>query len=273
MALTATTADSIGKQLLKARTERGLTIEDIAFQTHIPVSRVNELENDDYSNFANSTYAKGFLKIYSSHLGFDLSECLNQFGSNEFSDDSGHKYVHSANAGLATQGLAAAADTSPGRSQGIVIWAVLLIGLGGVIYWLWTYFQESSTLNPMQASAPANNSPPPKPKIVDPGRRPAEAFEPVSRPTTVPAAPIKPKVMEGAPPAIKPDVTKGGRPPASAPSLPAIHAPSGKPFEIKSAIARPNIIPDDESASPAQPRVSEAPTVPPRSEAPAPQNP
>ena len=52
---TAAIPQSIGKQLMAARTARGLSVEDVAFKTHIPAARVSELENDDFSNFANLT--------------------------------------------------------------------------------------------------------------------------------------------------------------------------------------------------------------------------
>lgn len=89
---------SIGKQLNKAREDKGLSIEDVAFRTHIPAARLLELENDDFSNFANLTYAKGFLKLYSRFLEVDLSEYLAEFDTRDLVSVTGHEYIQTARA-------------------------------------------------------------------------------------------------------------------------------------------------------------------------------
>ena len=74
---------SIGRNLLIARKARGLSPEDAAFLTHIPAARLTELENDDYSGFANRVYAKSFIRIYSRFLGIDLSRELDAFDTSD----------------------------------------------------------------------------------------------------------------------------------------------------------------------------------------------
>lgn len=66
----------IGKKLKQARLRQGLTTEDVAHETRIPESSLRHLEEDDFSGFANPTYARGFLSIYAEHLGVDASEML-----------------------------------------------------------------------------------------------------------------------------------------------------------------------------------------------------
>lgn len=70
---------SVGQQLQQARVARKLTVEDAAFKTHIPHQHLRDLENDDFTNFANPTYAKGFLKLYSRFLNVDLGDTLDDF--------------------------------------------------------------------------------------------------------------------------------------------------------------------------------------------------
>ena len=82
---------------MKARQTRGLSIEDVAFETRIPHPRLRDMENDDLSNFANLTYAKGFLKLYSAHLKVDLSDYLDEFDTSMISAATGHEYVHTPN--------------------------------------------------------------------------------------------------------------------------------------------------------------------------------
>jgi cytoskeleton protein RodZ len=63
---------SLGRKLLLVRRSRGLTLEDAAFESRIPVTLLREMENDDLSGFANRVYAKSFLKLYGDYLGLDL---------------------------------------------------------------------------------------------------------------------------------------------------------------------------------------------------------
>jgi cytoskeleton protein RodZ len=70
---------SLGRKLLLVRRSRGLTLEDAAFESRIPVALLREMENDDLSGFANRVYAKSFLKLYGDYLGLDLRAELEAF--------------------------------------------------------------------------------------------------------------------------------------------------------------------------------------------------
>ncbi len=89
---------SVGQKLIIARKERRETLEDVSFRTHIPVARLVDMEQDDLSNFANLTYARSFLKMYSRYLGVDLTDYLEQFDTSELSSISGHEYAQTARA-------------------------------------------------------------------------------------------------------------------------------------------------------------------------------
>src|ERR1700760_4372894 len=66
--------ESVGKKLNQARVKRGLTIDEAAHATRLRPDKISALENDDYSRFANSIYAKGFLQIYARFLDVDVAE-------------------------------------------------------------------------------------------------------------------------------------------------------------------------------------------------------
>jgi len=66
--------NSAGKMLREARLKKNILIEEAARATKIRPNRLAELESDDYSNFANMAYARGFLLIYAKYLGVDVSE-------------------------------------------------------------------------------------------------------------------------------------------------------------------------------------------------------
>lgn len=219
---TAAIPQSIGKQLMAARTARGLSVEDVAFKTHIPAARVSELENDDFSNFANLTYAKGFLKIYSNYLDIDLSEYLEQFSTSDFANISGHDYIQSANTGLTSLSMAVAPDNQSGRGGGMFGIILILITLIGVPIWYWT--QDKNPPAPVE-KPPENTGPAPKAKIIEE------------------APPIAPPTAPG-------EVVEDTRPtpPVPPPVPPPISTPGGRPVEVKPAIMKAKVIPEDEPA-------------------------
>lgn len=123
---------SVGHQLMKARQMRNLAIEDVAFETRIPHQRLREMENDDLSNFANLTYAKGFLKLYSNYLNLDLSDYLDEFDTSAIAAVTGHEYIQAASAVRILSAPALAPDQSPGGRANLaslaVVAAVLILG-------------------------------------------------------------------------------------------------------------------------------------------------
>ncbi|MGC3990417.1 MAG: helix-turn-helix domain-containing protein [Chthoniobacteraceae bacterium] len=57
-----------------ARLAKNITVEQAAHATKIRAERIRDLEVDDFTNFPNLTYAKGFLVIYAKYLGVDVSD-------------------------------------------------------------------------------------------------------------------------------------------------------------------------------------------------------
>lgn len=68
--------DSPGQRLEAARQQRGLTIDDVARSTKMRARQIRDLEADNYRNFPNLAYARGFLKIYAKYLHLDLGEAI-----------------------------------------------------------------------------------------------------------------------------------------------------------------------------------------------------
>lgn len=164
------TTASVGQQCLQARSARGWTIEDVAFQTHIPHTLLRDMENDDLSNFANLTYAKGFLKLYSRHLGLDLRDYLDQFDTSEISTVTGHEYIQTANLvhNLSAPAIAPDAFNSGLRPR---MW---LIALGAILFlafgrWVFLKFSGPSA-DPAPSSQSAAPGTAPTPASVISGR-------------------------------------------------------------------------------------------------------
>lgn len=127
---------SVGKQLLHARLAHGWTIEDVAFQTHIAHTLLREMENDDLSNFANLTYAKSFLKLYSRHLGLDLTDYLDQFDTSAISAVTGHEYIQTASLvrSLSAPAIAPDAEGNPRARLLLASIAVVAVALVAFVF-------------------------------------------------------------------------------------------------------------------------------------------
>ena len=208
-------SQSVGKKLMAARTQRGLLVEDVAFKTHIPAARLRDLENDDFSNFANLTYAKGFLKIYSRYLNLDLDDYLDQFSTSEFANISGHDYIQSANTGLTSLSMAVAPQERDGISG--VVWIIvgLLALLIGIPVYYWKRPHEPAPV----PTVPVTVVEPPKAKVVEPVAAPAD-----------------------------PSASANGETPAT-PTVREIEIKSAVPASI-----RAKVVPEDPKDAPAAPR-------------------
>ena len=125
------TLGSIGRKLLVVRKSRGLSLEDVAFHTRIPVARLREMENDDLSNFASITYARSFLRLYSRYLDVDISEHLDEFSTSAMAAAAGHEFVQSAHAGGSVFGHGASPRSH--RRSGLLVATTTVIGIIAVI--------------------------------------------------------------------------------------------------------------------------------------------
>jgi len=64
----------LSETLKAAREARGLTLEDAAHATRIPVPRLRQLETGNYAAFGNMAYARGFIRLYGRYLDVDAQE-------------------------------------------------------------------------------------------------------------------------------------------------------------------------------------------------------
>jgi cytoskeletal protein RodZ len=153
-------AKSIGRQIHDARVAQDLTLEDLRHELKIPLNLLADIETDDYSNFANLTYAKCFLKLYSERVGVDLQEYLSEFGTDSLGSLSSHGLIIDSHEAfnLAIDQTKASSDDGFSSERGKnPLWrglaAILLIG-GGI--WSWQTFAPraaSATANPVIPAA------------------------------------------------------------------------------------------------------------------------
>jgi transcriptional regulator with XRE-family HTH domain len=62
---------SIGEQLRRAREARGLSLDDVATRTRIPMRHLQNIEREDWEALPAATYAVGFTRNYANAVGLD----------------------------------------------------------------------------------------------------------------------------------------------------------------------------------------------------------
>src|SRR5476651_2481704 len=85
--------EGLGKKLQEARLARNLTLDEAGRMTKIRPARLQEIENEDFSEFASLAYAKGFLLIYGKFLDVDVSPYLEAFETSESVTVDGYSYL------------------------------------------------------------------------------------------------------------------------------------------------------------------------------------
>src|SRR3954470_7561426 len=69
---------TVGERLRAAREETGLSLDDIAAQTRIPVRHLESIEKADWDALPAPTYTTGFAKSYAGAVGLDRMEIGDQ---------------------------------------------------------------------------------------------------------------------------------------------------------------------------------------------------
>jgi len=60
---------SVGEYLRKLRTEKGVSLEDVAKETNIRLNYLQAIENDQTDRIPSAAQAKGFTRLYAAYLG------------------------------------------------------------------------------------------------------------------------------------------------------------------------------------------------------------
>ncbi len=84
---------TLGQRLRHARESRQLALMDVAHQTRIPVARIKDLEEDNYTSFGSLTYAKSFLKAYSEMLSVNADEVLSHLQAPSLGGSRDYRYL------------------------------------------------------------------------------------------------------------------------------------------------------------------------------------
>jgi len=183
--------EGLGKKLKDARIARNLTLEEAGRMTKIRPGRLEEIENEDFSQFASLAYAKGFLVIYGKFLDVDVSPYLEAFETSEHMTVDGYAYLQDNPAPAPSRPVTVRRERSSGGRGSLlpfVIGVVILIG-GFMVMKMILNVQRLKPKPPTSAPQTSAAVASPAEKIVAPRAQPADnASAPVVAATSAPPA-------------------------------------------------------------------------------------
>jgi cytoskeletal protein RodZ len=239
--------ESIGKKLVQARLARGLTLEEAAMETRIRARQLGALEADDYSSFANNTYARGFLLMYGKFLNVDVRAVARELEAGSPISLADYQYLNAASEPAAERPVRRMSPeirrTERGRPSlaPLIVFVVLMsvVGFGAHLYY---QAQRLDVGNSNRLATPAPDaSPGPESKTE--------------------AAPASTAVVPATNPHPSPSVSPTTAPPTQ-PLVPA--ASPSAPLSPSSTISDRQFLSTAASSAPQSNAVSPAPTaVPP----------
>lgn len=236
--------ETVGKKLQHARLRRQISIDDAARITRLRPAQVLDLENDNYTNFPNIAYAKGFLLIYAKFLDVDVSEFAETMEtSNPVAIDE-YEYLNTP----LDRGRVIAYHAPPRRRslRPLMIMGIALVGVMIVMY-LIVSFQRLGNLVEIAEKREGNGAPEqqqeppapaarPSPAVTQPALRPENAGALPPAPGLVPEQPA-PVASEENPPEMAATGATGITPPLPAPT-PDAPTPPPTPV-VKEVTLRP----------------------------------
>jgi cytoskeletal protein RodZ len=193
----------LGKKLQEARLRKNISLEEAARVTKIRASRLQEIENEDFSNFSSLAYAKGFLLIYAKYLDVDVTPYLDAFETSREVSVDGYSYLQEAPAAPPLPIVRRERTARPSLIPLIIAIGVLVIGLYLVKLLLDIQriapHTSGATVTPF-VSATATPSPTASPT-------PSPAAEEIVAPRAIP--------VEGTPPSSPSNAVQGSPAPAA----------------------------------------------------------
>jgi len=210
--------EGLGKKLQEARLARGLTLDEAGRMTKIRPAQLQEIENEDFSQFPSLTYAKGFLLIYGKFLDVDVSPYLEAFETSETLTTDGYSYLQEAAdpepiRPVKVRRRSAPVSSGGGRSSFMPLIIGIIVLVVGFTVMKWLLQMQRLKPRPTTTSSPLPIATATVPeRIVAPPPQPVETASPTPTPTEAPTATetvvptVSPKVLV-APPA-EPEVRR-----------------------------------------------------------------
>jgi cytoskeletal protein RodZ len=216
--------ESIGKKLVQARLARGLTLEEAAMETRIRARQLAALEADDYSSFANNTYARGFLLMYGKFLNVDVRAFARELEAGSPISLADYQYLSAAGSTEERPARRASPETRrTDRRRPSLAPLIVFVVLMAMVGFGWHLFNQAKRLEVGTSNSPATPAPdasidseskPEVPKALAPTAvAPSSNSQPAPSVSPAPAAvPLRePVVPTAAPAPIAPSTTVSDR--------------------------------------------------------------
>jgi cytoskeleton protein RodZ len=150
---------TLGERLRLAREAKGMSLDDVASRTRIPIRHLQNIEREDWDALPAATYAVGFTRNYANAIGLDGAAL-----ARELRDRIGTP-THRAAAPVYYE----AADPArvPPRSLALIAVILAIVLIGGYLYWRSSLDSEPEAITvaeaPPEAPAPARPAAPAPP--------------------------------------------------------------------------------------------------------------
>lgn len=189
--------EGLGKKLQEARLARGLTLDEAGRLTKIRPAQLNDIENEDFSQFASLAYAKGFLVIYGKFLEVDVTPYLEAFETSETLTVDGYSYLQDAPEPEPVRPVVVRRRSSPGGGGGgrgglmpLIIGVVVLVLGFTVMKWFFQMQRLKPRPGPAPGASPIATATVTE-SVIAPRTQPAESNTPppVTTTTVAPATP------------------------------------------------------------------------------------
>ena len=159
----------VGERLRTAREAKGISLQDVATQTRIPIRHLEHIELGEWDALPAATYSVGFARSYASAIGLDAAEV-----GQELRQELGIARNHSASPAAAYYEPADPARVPPRSIAWVAVVLIVLI-VGGYLLWRSQAVGDGAP-EPQLVEAPA---PTPQPKAAAPAQPAAPAGGPV----------------------------------------------------------------------------------------------
>lgn len=148
---------SVGERLRLAREAKGMSLDDVASRTRIPIRHLQNIETEDWDALPAATYAIGFSRNYANAVGLDgaqiASELRERIGGPRRRSPVPEYYEP--------------ADPARVPPSSLVVIAALLavVLIAGYLIWRGTLEDEPATIEVTEAPAPPNPAPAAPPQV------------------------------------------------------------------------------------------------------------
>lgn len=161
---------AIGELLIRARTARGLTVEDVAAATRIRATVISAMEADDFLPCGGSIYARGHLRSIAAVVGLDPAPLVA-----EFDRDHGSAPAPMTMPGLTRAAAGRVERSRPNWSAAMAASLVVICVVAGVHLLRSPSGRPATVTAPQPSGTPATASRPSTPATPRPAPLPSDA--------------------------------------------------------------------------------------------------